>query len=96
MTDDFEFSDEEYKDYLFAERRGYVWALVNYGNFSQETAEQMALNFYRLEPRNENELAFHDMAWHWAMLKIFGSNYWIDRPDLLNPPFDYAQHRDHP
>ena len=87
MTDDFEFSDEEYRDHLLAERRGYAWALVNYGNFSQEIAEQMAIDFYRLEPRNE--LVFHDQAWHWAMLKIFGPQYWINCPDLLTPPAGY-------
>lgn len=87
MTDDFEFSDEEYGDYLLVERRSYAWALVNYGNFSQEIAEQMAIDFYRLEPRNE--LVFHDQAWHWAMLKIFGPQYWINRPDLLTPPAGY-------
>lgn len=89
--DEFTFTEEEYKNYLIAERRGYAWALVNYGDYTQEDANQLAEEFYQLEPRDE--LVFHDQAWHWAMLKIFGSNYWIDQPDLLKPPAGYTNHR---
>lgn len=88
-NDDFTFSEEEYTHYLMAERRCYTWTLVNYGNYSLNRATKMAEEFYQLEPRDE--LVFHDQAWHWAMLKIFGSNYWIARPDLLTPPDEYVR-----
>jgi hypothetical protein len=89
--DDFAFTHEEYIQYLMAERCAYAWALVNYGNYSQQAANKSAEEFYQLEPRDE--LVFHDLAWHWAMLKIYGSNYWIDRPELLKPPVEYSEYR---
>jgi hypothetical protein len=87
--DDFTFSEEEYRAYLISERKAYTWTLVNYGNYSEDDAEKTAMDFYRDDPRTE--LIFHDSAWHWAMLKIFGNNYWNNRPDLLDPPAAYIK-----
>lgn len=86
---DFAFGEDEYRAYLINEREAYVWTLVNYGGYSQNDAEKMAMDFYRDDPGNE--LIFHDSAWHWAMLKIFGNNYWDSLPDLLDPPTAYLE-----
>ncbi|WP_406673847.1 hypothetical protein WBK31_35620 [Nonomuraea sp. N2-4H] len=34
-------------------------------------------------------LVFHDEAWHWAMLGIYGERYWVAHPELADPPPEY-------
>jgi hypothetical protein len=34
-------------------------------------------------------LIFHDHSWHWAMLAIHGGSYWVEHPELLDPPPEY-------
>jgi hypothetical protein len=34
-------------------------------------------------------LVFHDVAWHWAMLKIHQDPYWLAHPELASPPAEY-------
>jgi hypothetical protein len=34
-------------------------------------------------------LAFHDLAWHWAMLRLKGEMYWQRHPDLAKPSAAY-------
>ena len=73
------------------ERKLYSWCLVNYGNFTHKDAEKEALNFYKYESE-ENEyrgLVFHDESWHWAMIKIYGEKYWINKPELSSPSKEY-------
>jgi hypothetical protein len=51
----------------------------------------MAEQFYAYEAPGDpmRGLVFHDEAWHWAMLRLFGDRYWVARPDLERPSSEY-------
>jgi hypothetical protein len=89
-----EWNEEEYASYLEHERHMYAWCLRTYGDFEANEADQKASSFYGDEPANAlyRGLVFHNEAWHWAMLHIFGEAYWTSRPDLLDPPQEYLDH----
>ncbi|WP_084774556.1 hypothetical protein [Nonomuraea candida] len=84
-------SEEEYVTYLRGERRRFAWVMRRYGGLSPSEAEAAALNRYPYEPSDEayRGLIFHDEAWHWAMLELYGDSYWIDRPELTHPSPEY-------
>lgn len=86
-------SEEEYLEYLIMERNLYAWCLVNYGNYEEYQAKEEALKFYPYEGKEKTHrwLIFHDKAWHWAMIKIYGHGYWHDRPKLLKPSPAYEE-----
>ena len=52
--------------------------------------------FYVYESKEDNyrTLVFHDEAWHWAMLKIFGDGYWRSKPELSSPCKGYEKESD--
>ena len=84
--------EKEYAEYLDHERHLFAWCLVVYGGISQPVARSQAEEFYRYESATTEPLrglVFHDEAWHWAMLKIFGEQYWQARPELESPSADY-------
>jgi hypothetical protein len=85
------YAEEEYLKYLNDERKLYAWVLKNYGNFDADTARTEANEFYNFEERGTSHrgLVFHDLAWHWAMLKIHGEQYWLNEPGLETPSEDY-------
>ena len=84
-------TEEEYVSYLRSERRLYSWCLVRFGGVLQETAEGLASAFYEYEAPDDGfrGLLFHDEAWHWAMLRVFGEGYWIDNPEREKPSVEY-------
>jgi hypothetical protein len=84
-------NEDEYISYLSSERRLYAWCMINYGKLSEEDAQCVANAFYTYEPSSEpyRGLVFHEEAWHWAMLRIFGASYWISSPELETPSVDY-------
>ncbi|HEY4458662.1 MAG TPA: hypothetical protein VGN81_30400 [Pseudonocardiaceae bacterium] len=84
-------SEEEYVDYLAGERRRFAWVMQRYGSLSAAEAEAAALERYPYEASDDPHrgLIFHDESWHWGMLKIHGENYWLERPELLEPPAGY-------
>ena len=84
-------SRTEYLRYLAGERHMFAWTLRRYGGLSAQAAKQRALEFYPQEPlANEYRwLVFHDSAWHWAMIDVFGEQYWIARPDLVRSDAEY-------
>ncbi len=69
-----DWSEEGYVAYLEHERHMYAWCLIAYGHSAPSDAYEMALSFYQYEPANApyRGLVFHNEAWHWAMLRIFG------------------------
>jgi hypothetical protein len=84
-------SEAEYVGCLEAERRGYAWVMRHHGGLTPEAAWEAALLRYPYEAEGtpNRGLIFHDEAWHWAMLAIHGDRYWIDHPELLEPPAEY-------
>jgi hypothetical protein len=84
--------EREYVEYLDHERHLFAWCLSIYGGLSQPVALARAEDFYRYEPAAIGPLrglVFHDEAWHWAMIELFGQQYWQARPELESPPADY-------
>jgi len=84
--------EKEYVEYLDHERHLFAWCLSIYGGISQADARARAEELYRYESAATGPLrglVFHDEAWHWAMLKIFGEQYWQARPELESPSVDY-------
>jgi hypothetical protein len=73
------------------ERRRFAWVMRRHGGMSPDEAEVAALEQYPYEPDDApfRELVFHDEAWHWAMLDIYGDRYWADHPELAQASADY-------
>jgi hypothetical protein len=85
-----DFTESEYSDLLEEERYMFAWTLRVYGGYSAESAMRFAHDFYPYEePGDLRGIVFHDEAWHWAMMKIFGDFYWISYPEFDRPPSDY-------
>jgi len=80
--------EEEYERYLRDERVRFARVLVQIGGWTRDDAEAAARSQYPYEPADKEQrgLIFHDEAWHWAMLTLYGEGYWRDRPELLTPP----------
>lgn len=86
-----EWAESEYVEYLEGERRRYAWVMRRYGGLAPAEAEAAALDRYPYEADDApwRGLIFHDEAWHWAMLALHGERYWLERPDLAEPPAEY-------
>ncbi len=91
-----ELSEREYLEQLNQQKHMYCWCLVNHGSMSSKEAQDEAEDFYPYQPETESYrwLVFHDDAWHWAMLKIHGEQYWQKKPKLLDPCSKYEQEMD--
>lgn len=65
--------------------------MKRYGDLTSAQAEAAALDWYPYEPSNEpfRGLVFHEDAWGWAMQRIYGDCYWVDRPELAQPSPEY-------
>jgi hypothetical protein len=71
-------TDEEgYPQYLEAERHLFAWCLMRIGGFSEEAARYEALERYPYQPPEAlyRGIIFHDEAWDWAMIRLFGHSY---------------------
>ncbi|GAA4609320.1 hypothetical protein GCM10023195_37460 [Actinoallomurus liliacearum] len=86
-----DWSEEEYAEYLQAERRRFAWVMRRYGGLPPAQAEAAALDCYPYEASDApfRGLVFHDEAWHWAMLTLHGAHYWREHPELLDPSPEY-------
>ncbi|MCG7961694.1 MAG: hypothetical protein N0E54_03190 [Candidatus Thiodiazotropha taylori] len=86
-----EFSEEEYLCYLEQQRHMFAWCLENIGKLSKYDAQVEATNFYKYRNSQDKyrSLVFHDDAWHWAMLKLKGEEYWKSHPELTEPTREY-------
>lgn len=84
-------SEQAYLAALQHERHMYAWCLVQYGGVAPDAAAALASEFYCYEPPDDEyrELVFHDVAWHWAMLRVRGDGYWRGHPELEAPPTEY-------
>ncbi|KAB0551313.1 hypothetical protein F7R01_01010 [Pseudomonas argentinensis] len=84
-------SEEEYAAYLGNERHLFAWCLVKYGAVAPAQAQIAAKIRYPYESADEPHrgLIFHDEAWHWAMLHLFGESYCHTQPDLESPSPEY-------
>jgi hypothetical protein len=83
--------ESEYLAQLAEERHLYKWCLMKYAVIDCDSAEKESIEFY---PYEETEvhirgLVFHDEAWHWAMLRVYGENYWVKNPGLEKPSIEY-------
>ncbi|MFI9552094.1 hypothetical protein [Nonomuraea endophytica] len=84
-------SEDDYAACLQDERRRFTWVMRQHGGLTLAAAEEAALQRYPYEADGmpHRGMIFHDEAWHWAMLKIYGGNYTIDHPELAMPSADY-------
>ncbi|MCQ8828127.1 hypothetical protein [Streptomyces malaysiensis] len=84
-------SEEEYVGYLQGERRCYAWVMRRHGGLAPDQAWQAAVERYPYEPSDEpyRGLLFHDEAWHWAMLALYGARYTVEHPELIEPSAEY-------
>ncbi|WP_257385202.1 hypothetical protein [Tahibacter caeni] len=82
-----------YAEYLKHERLLFAWCLQTFADTPAAEAQEAAGTFYEYEPASapHRGLVFHDEAWHWAMLHIFGPFYWISRPALELPSAEYRR-----
>ena len=83
--------DEKYIAALDEERRLFAWCLITYGGISAEQANKIAEERYEYEPPEDRYrgMIFHDTAWHWAMIYLFGERYWEARPEFAEPSQEY-------
>jgi hypothetical protein len=86
-----EWTEDEYVAYLHGERRCFAWVMQRYGDRTPAQAEVAAQECYPYEASDVpfRGLIFHDHSWHWAMLAIHGGSYWVEHPELLDPPPEY-------
>lgn len=86
-------TEEEYISSLKQQSHMYEWCMKNIGGLTSSEAKLEAEKFYTYEPPSEEYrwLVFHDDAWHWAMLKIKGEQYWVAFPELANASTEYDQ-----
>ena len=87
-------SEDDYLDYLRAERRRFAWVMEQHGGMSHAEAEATALERYPYEASDEpyRGLIFHEEAWHWAMRRIHHDRpYWTEHPELARPSSDYEE-----
>lgn len=84
-------TEDDYRACLDAERRAFTWVMERYGDMPPPQATAAAIERYPYEPPESPNrgLVFHDEAWHWAMLRIHGDRYVVERPDLVDPPAAY-------
>jgi hypothetical protein len=83
--------EDEYVQYLRAERARYAWVMRTYGAMSSAQADEAADLRYPYEPPGTayRGLVFHDEAWHWAMRALKGERYRSRYPELAEPPETY-------
>ncbi|RKN48452.1 hypothetical protein [Micromonospora endolithica] len=88
---DWDWSEDQYVQCLHDERRRFAWVMRRYGGLDATQAEATALRQYPFQASDApyRGLVFHDDAWHWAMLRIYGERYWTQHPELVEPPADY-------
>jgi hypothetical protein len=88
--------EDEYLSYLDAERRLFAWCLVRFGRYSQVDAAKRANARYPYESSQEpyRWVMFHNLAWDWAMLELYGSGYWRSSPELAQPSDQYREKSD--
>ncbi|MFI7624658.1 hypothetical protein ACIG5D_04070 [Microbispora rosea] len=86
-----DWTEDEYVEYLLGERRRFAWVMQRYGGITLAQAEAAALERYPYEASNAlfRGLIFHDEAWHWAMLAIYGDLYWVEHPEFVAPSPEY-------
>ncbi len=86
-----DWSEDQYVQYLQDERRCFAWVMQRYGSLNATQAELAAVQRYPFEASDapHRGLVFHDEAWHWAMLRIYGEGYWVRHPELVEPSAEY-------
>ncbi len=91
MINNSKLNNSYYSEQIRIEKHMYKWCLIKYGSLNHELADKQANDFYNFESE-DNEykyIVFHEEAWHWAMIKIHGENYWIVDPSLKSIPSEY-------
>jgi hypothetical protein len=83
-------AEDEYVEYLAAERSRFAWVMSTYGGMSSTEANASAELCYPYPPPGPYwGLVFHDDTWHWVMLKLKGEAYGSLYPELACPPAAY-------
>jgi len=87
-----ELSEEEYNSMLKQQSHMYDWCLRNIGKYSREEAKAETEEFYTYESPKESSrgLFFHEDAWHCAMLRLQGEQYWLSFSELEKESFEYS------
>ncbi len=94
MADALEVNEGYYLRYLNHERQYFARALVEAGGFDEADAAREALFRYPYEPPNPDRGGvFHDLPWHWAMIRLHGHCFWMSKPELTYPPENF--HREY-
>ncbi len=77
-------SEKDYVRYLVHERHMFAWCLITHGGVAPVAALTQAEVRYPFEAATEpfRGIIFHDVAWHWAMLALFGQRYWHSHPEF--------------
>lgn len=85
--------EEEYQRYLECERRLFALALTHHGGMTPEQAKREALERYPYEPPDTSYrgMIFHEIAWHWAMIRLHGHEYSRSHPELRNAPESFRR-----
>ncbi|MBN3067598.1 hypothetical protein H5A34_00800 [Pectobacterium brasiliense] len=94
LNDDSSFCDEEdYLAQLRRERHLFRWCLITYAAIPADAATAKAADLYGYQPPGtlNRGLILHDEAWHWAMLDMFGEQYWLNKPEYLTPSPRYIE-----
>ena len=91
MAETAETIESEYLAQLEHERHMFAWAVSRLGGVPSDQAEVMAERRYPYEPPSDKyrDLAFHNSAWHKAMLHLRGEMYWVKNRGLEKKPFAY-------
>jgi hypothetical protein len=86
-----ELTEDTYRRKLESGRRMFAWCFERVGGRTAQEAEQAANEFYRYEPPEQEHrwLVFHEEAWHWAMGRLFGSDYFRTHPEYARPSAEY-------
>ncbi|MFC4072013.1 hypothetical protein [Actinoplanes subglobosus] len=86
-----DWDEDEYLQCLHDARRRYAWVMRRHAGLDATRAGIAAEKRYPFEASDDpyRGIAFHDEAWHRAMLDIHGNRYWISHPDLAEPPAEY-------
>jgi hypothetical protein len=71
----------------------YAWCLVIHASMDPGGADREALERYPFQAESDpyRGLIFHDEAWHWAMLRLHGEQYWVKSPHLQTASAAYRE-----
>lgn len=92
-----EWDEVDYQRLLNEERHLFAWCLVHLGKVETSLAATLAERRYPFERKGKpyRGLIFHDPAWHYAMIALYGDMYWKAHPELerMSPEYNVEAER---